>query len=91
MTQKIKMGPSQKQAIAVQHRRWNSSIEPTKERNPLTFERWVLIGVRRMERKGAEFELLPGMIKITWPGKPAILRTVTDLFREYETVYLSNF
>ena len=88
----MKMGPAQKQAIATQHRRWNRSSEPTKARNPLTFERWFLIGVRIMEKRGAEFELFEaGMIKITWPGKPAILRTVEDFRREYETEYLSKF
>jgi hypothetical protein len=55
---------------------------------PMTFERWFLIGVRRMEKKGAEFTFLcPGLVRIEWPGKPAILRTVTDFEREYYSKY----
>jgi hypothetical protein len=63
-----------------------------KPREPLSFEKWFLIGVRRMERKGTEFTFLyPGLVRIEWPGKPAILRTVEDFEREYETEYLSKF
>ena len=66
-------------------RTWRRHIEP------LSFERWFLIGVRRMETKGAEFSFLaPGLVRIEWPGKPAILRTVADFEREYEDEYLSN-
>jgi hypothetical protein len=50
-----------------------------------------LQGIRTFEAKGAEFELLPGMVKITWPGKPAIFRTVADFKQEYEQDYLSKF
>lgn len=57
----------------------------------ISFEEWVLEGIRKFEAKGAEFELLePGIIKIAWPGKSAVLRTVEDLRREYETNYLSK-
>jgi hypothetical protein len=31
------------------------------------------------------------MVKITWPGKPAIFRTVDDFKQEYEQDYLSKF
>jgi hypothetical protein len=63
-----------------------------KPKVPVSFESWFLIGVRRMERKGAEFTFLyPGMVRIEWPGKPAVLRTVVDFEREYENEYLSKF
>lgn len=55
---------------------------------PVSFEQWFLQGVRRYEAKGAEFELLPGMVKIQWPGKVPMLRTVEDFRREYQTDYL---
>jgi len=88
----MKMGNSQKQSISVQHRRWNRTSEPTKARNPASFEKWFLLGIRRQEKKGAEFTFLyPGLVRISWPGKIAILRTVTDLKKEYEGEYLSNF
>lgn len=57
----------------------------------ISFEEWFLTGVRKFEANGAEFELLePGMIKITWPGRTPILRTVEDLHREFEENYLSK-
>jgi hypothetical protein len=55
---------------------------------PVSFPQWFLQGLRTFKAKGAEFELLPGMVKIQWPGKVAILRTVEDFKREYETDYL---
>jgi hypothetical protein len=48
---------------------------------PVSFSQWFLNGIRTFEAKGAEFELLPGMVKIQWPGKVAILRTVEDFRR----------
>ena len=63
-----------------------------KPKKPVSFETWFLIGVRKMERKGAEFTFFyPGMVRIEWPGKPAVLRTVVDFEREYENEYLSKF
>ena len=55
---------------------------------PVSFETWFLVGVRKMEKKGAEFTFLyPSVVRIEWPGKPAILRTVAD----FERKYLSKF
>ena len=88
----MKMGTAQKQNISVQHRRWNKSEKPTRSYNPMPFERWFLIGVRRMEKKGAEFTFLcPALVRIEWPGKLAVLRTVKDFEREYYSDYLSKF
>jgi hypothetical protein len=42
---------------------------PTQRPEPVSFDQWFLQGIRNFEAKGTEFELLPGMIKITWPGK----------------------
>lgn len=58
---------------------------------PISFEDYVLQGIRKYEAKGAEFTLMePGIIKIQWPGRTPILRTVQDLYREYESNYLSK-
>jgi hypothetical protein len=58
---------------------------------PISFEQWFLNGVRRYEAKGADFELIEtGMVKIQWPGKVAILRTVEDFKREYQKEYLGQ-
>ena len=56
----------------------------------VSFDQWFLNGMRTFEAKGAEFELLPGMVKISWPGKVPMLRTVNDLKREYESCYLGQ-
>jgi len=88
----MKMGKSQKQCISVQHRRWNRTNEPTRAYNPVTFEKWFILGIRRQEKKGAEFTFLcPGLVRIQWAGKVAMLRTLQDFKREYETEYLSKF
>src|SRR5450759_4963790 len=83
----MKMGTAQKQNISVQHRQWNRTSEPTKARNPVTFERWFLICLRKCEKKGAEFTfLLPELVRIQWPEQVPMLRTREDFEREY---YLS--
>ena len=83
----MKMGTAQKQNISVQHRIWNRNNSRPKQVIP-EFLEWFLNGLRHFEAKGAEFELLPGMVKIQWPGKVTILRTVSDFKREYESCYL---
>jgi len=83
----MKMGPAQKQAISVQHRQWNRYDSRPTQAIP-EFSEWFLNGIRAYEAKGAEFELLHGMIKIQWPGKVAVLRTLQDFKREYESCYL---
>jgi hypothetical protein len=57
---------------------------------PVSFEKWFLNGIRTFEAKGAEFELLPGMVKIQWPGRVASLRSLEDFRREYQTDYLKQ-
>jgi hypothetical protein len=81
----MKMGTAQKQNISVQHRQWNKlGVQKT---NPVEFDKWFLQGLRKYEAKGAEFELLPGMVKISWPGQVPMLRTVEDFRREYKSCY----
>ena len=83
----MKMGTAQKQNIAIQHRIWNQ--QPQKQSIP-EFSEWFLNWIRTFEAKGAEFELLPGMVKIQWPGKVAVLRSVEDFKREYQKEYLGQ-
>jgi len=80
----MKMGTAQKQNISVQHRMWNKN--PQKQTIP-EFSEWFLNGIRTFEAKGAEFELLLGMVKISWPGKVPIVRTVEDFRREYNSLF----
>jgi len=62
---------------------------PTQRPTPVSFDQWFLQGIRKYEAKGAEFELIEsGMVKIQWPGKVAMLGTVKDFRREYESDYL---
>jgi hypothetical protein len=82
----MKMGTAQKQNISVQHRMWNRYDSRPKQAIP-EFSEWFLNGIRTFEAKGAEFELLQGMVKIQWPGKVTTLRTVSDFKREYESCY----
>jgi hypothetical protein len=85
----MKMGTAQKQNISVQHRMWNR-YDSRPNRTIPEFSEWFLYGIRTFEAKGAKFELLPGMVKISWPGKVPMLRTVNDLKREYENEYLQG-
>jgi len=80
---------AQKQNISVQHRMWNRYDSRPKQAIP-EFSEWFLNGIRTFEAKGAEFELLPGMVKIQWPGKVAVLRSVEDFKREYQKEYLGQ-
>jgi hypothetical protein len=82
----MKMGTAQKQNISVQHRQWNKLETRPKQSIP-EFSEWFLAGIRRYEAMGAEFELITGMVKIQWPGKVAVLRTIEDIRKEYEGVF----
>ena len=79
----MKMGTAQKQNIAIQHRYFRTHGGQIRTQNPVSFDQWFLNGIRNFEAKGAEFELLPGIVKIIWPGKVAIIRTLEDFRREY--------
>ncbi len=86
----MKMGNSQKQNISVQHRQWNKlGVQKT---NPVEFDKWFLISLRKCETKGAEFTFLcPGLVRIQWPEKVPMLRTLQDFEREFQEDYLSKF
>jgi len=82
----------QARVIATQHAYWKRHGGNFRARNPVSFERWVILGIRRQEKQGAEFTFLyPGLVRIKWPGKPAMLRTLADFEREYDNEYLSHF
>ena len=86
----MEMGTGQKQNISVQHRQWNKL--GAQKTNPVDFDKWFLISLRKCEKKGVEFTFLcPGLVRIQWPGKVAMLRTVADFEREYQEEYLSKF
>jgi hypothetical protein len=90
----LKSGPIFKdhKNISVQHRQWNKSGKPTKAYNPVSFEKWFLVCLRKCEKKGAEFTFLcPGLVRISWHDKVSILRTVADFEREFQNDYLSKF
>ena len=88
----MKMGTSQKQNITIQHRYFKTHGGQIKAQNPVTFEKWFLVCLRKCEKKGAEFTFLcPGLVRIQWSGKDAILRTVEDFERVYQNEYLPKF
>jgi len=86
----MKMGTAQKQNISVQHRQWNKrGVQKT---NPVKFDKWFLICMRKCEKKGAEFTFLcPSLVRIQWPEQVPMLRTLEDFEREYQEEYLSKF
>jgi hypothetical protein len=86
------IGNSEKQNIAIQHRYFKTHGGHIRARNPVSFEKWFLVCLRKCEKRGAEFTFLcPGLVRTQWPGKTAILRTVANFREEYENEYLSNF
>lgn len=55
-----------------------------------SFEEWFLAGIRNFEAKGADFDLIEtGMVRIKWPRKVPILRSLQDFRREYESLFPS--
>jgi hypothetical protein len=77
----------------VQHHAWGIRNPSKQKRHPLDFDQWFLKGVRKMEKKGLEFEFLSsGLVRII-RGKelPNLLRTVSDFEKEYQEEYLSDF
>ncbi len=88
----MKMGTAQKQNIAIQHRYFKTHGGQIRAQNPVSFERWFLVCLRKCEKNGAEFTLLsPGLVRIKWPEKISMLRTLNDFKREYKNDYLLKF
>ena len=88
----MKMGTAQKQNIAIQHRYFNKHGGQIRAQNPVKFERWFLVCLRKCEKKGTEFTFLcHGLVRIQWPGKVPVLWTVADFERKYYSEYRSKF
>jgi hypothetical protein len=82
----------QARVIATQHAYWKKHGCQIRAKNPVSFEKWFLLGIRRQEKKGAEFTFLcPGLVRIQWPEQVTMLRTLEDFEREYHNEYLSKF
>jgi hypothetical protein len=90
MNSRMKVTPSQKQAISVQHRRWNQMPRHYK---PLEFAQWVLEGKEHFESKGFRFFGFPQTNTITAisPAGLVTIRSVRSYQNEYENEYLSRF
>jgi len=55
-----------------------------------SFEEWFLAGVRNFEAKGADFDLIEtGMVRIKWPRRVPMLRTVESFREEYNSLFPS--
>jgi hypothetical protein len=62
----------------------------TEPKEHVSFEEWFLNGVRKYEEQGADFDLIEtGMVRIKWPRKVPILRTVASFREEYESLFPS--
>lgn len=60
----------------------------TKQKEHVGFEEWFLNGVRKYEEQGADFDLIETrMVRIKWPGKVPVLRSLEDFHREYEVKF----
>jgi hypothetical protein len=62
---------------------------PTRQKP--SFEQWFLLGMRKYESKGVEFLFLTqGLVRIQWPGQPAVLRTKESFREEYDELFPSQ-
>lgn len=60
----------------------------TEPKERVSFEQWFLNGIRNYESKGVEFDLIEsGMVRIKWPRKIPVLRSIEDFRREYESMF----
>jgi hypothetical protein len=60
----------------------------TKPREHVSFEEWFLAGIRKYEEQGADFVLIEsGLVRIQWPGKVPMLRSIEDFRREYASMF----
>ena len=82
----MKMGPAQKQAISVQHRRWNQCRKPT----VLNFEDWFTWTTEKMKSQNAKVEIFGEIVFITWPGQKVVGFSILEFMDEYKTKYLKN-
>ena len=62
----------------------------TEPKEKVSFEQWFLNGVRKYEEQGANFDLIEnGIVRIKWPGKVPVLRSLEDFHREYDSLFPS--
>jgi hypothetical protein len=82
----MKMGTSQKQNIAIQHRIRNMTEKP----QVMTCLEWRNHIFKQMLRDGARIQHSkePELFVITWPGKESIIATPTDIEAEWRRVHL---
>ena len=60
----------------------------TEQKEKMSFEEWFLAGNRKYEEQGADFALIEsGLVRIQWPGKVQVLRSLEDFHREYEVKF----
>lgn len=60
----------------------------TEPKEYVGFEEWFLNGVRKYEEQGADFDLIEtGMVRIKWPRKVPMLRSLEDFRQEYESMF----
>ena len=51
---------------------------------PAEFTEWFLIGVKYYQSRGVVFDLsTPGIVKMTWPGKPTVTKTVEEFQKDH--------
>ena len=82
----MKMGTSQKQNIAVQHRTWNMNEKP----QVMTCLEWRNHIFKQMLRDGAriQYSKEPELFVITWPGKESMIATPEIIEAEWRRVHL---
>jgi hypothetical protein len=82
----MKMGTSQKQNIAVQHRTWNMNQKP----QVMHCIEWRNDIFKQMIRDGAriQYSKEPELFVITWPGKESMIATPEIIEAEWRRVHL---
>jgi hypothetical protein len=82
----MKMGTSQKQNIAIQHRVWNKNQKPQVK----TCIEWRNDIFKQMLRDGARIQHSeePELFVITWPGKESMIATPEIIEAEWRRVHL---
>ena len=82
----MKMGTSQKQNIAIQHRIRNMNEKP----QVMTCLEWRNHIFKQMIRDGAriQYSKEPELFVITWPRKESMIATPADIEAEWRRVHL---
>lgn len=82
----MKMGCSQKQAISVQHRRWNQDKKP----HVMNCAEWRNYRFAQMKEAGAKigYNKEHDLFKIDWPGKESIIVSQAEIEADWKRCYL---